>query len=84
VFAPEDYWRVFERTPVFISYGSHERIADEDRALVAAMRRDGVPVTAYEEPGGLHCGPIAPWSKPEAYLQFAKGVQGVLAEMGSR
>lgn len=81
VFAPEGYWRPFAHMPVFVSYGEDEALADEDKSVIAAMRRDGVDVRVFEEPAGLHVGPITPWSLPSAYEGFAKGVMGVLAAL---
>ncbi|KAL1409158.1 hypothetical protein Q8F55_005987 [Vanrija albida] len=81
VFAPEGYWRPFAHMPVFVSYGQDEALADEDKVVIAAMRRDGVDVRVFEEPHGLHVGPITPWSLPSAYEGFAKGVVGVLADL---
>jgi len=81
VFAPEGYWRPYANTPFFISYGANEGIADEAKALMAALRRDGVTVDAFEEPFGLHCGPITPWSLPSAYQGFLKGVKTVISNM---
>lgn len=81
VFAPEGYWRPYANKPFFISYGANEGIADEARALIAGLRRDGVMVDSFEEPHGLHCGPVTPWSLPTAYEGFLKGVKGVIAAM---
>lgn len=79
--APAGYWRPFADVPFFVSYGEHESLSDEAKMFVEALRHDGIKVRTFEEPDGLHCGPITPWSKPSAYESFANGVKGVLALM---
>lgn len=46
--APDGYWSRLAGTPVFVSIGEDEVFADEDYALVAGMRRDGVKVVEYK------------------------------------
>lgn len=81
VFAPEGYWRPFADIPMFVSWGQDEALLGEDLQFVAALKRDGVKVDTYEEPHGLHVGPIVPWSKASTYEAFSRGVKGVLEAM---
>ncbi len=46
--AEAGHWAFLAHTPVFVSCGGIEAFTDEDEALVAGMRRDGVPVTFWK------------------------------------
>lgn len=54
--APPGAFAHLARVRVRVLWGDGELFADDVRALVAGMARDGVDVRADEVPGGLHCG----------------------------
>lgn len=46
--APAGHWGWLAATPVLVSYGTLETLADEGKALIKGMRADGVDVAVYE------------------------------------
>lgn len=80
-FAPPAYWAPLLGVPMFVSYGKNEVISKEITTMISTFERDGINVDVFEEPDGLHCGPLAPWSLPATYVAFAQGVKRVLAAM---
>ncbi|BEI86167.1 hypothetical protein CcaverHIS002_0604540 [Cutaneotrichosporon cavernicola] len=79
--AEAGHWRFLINTPVFVSYGGLEVFMDEDEALVAAMREDGVHVTVWKDEYGVHDTPIFDCvipTKSKAFTHFKDGVLDLL------